>query len=155
MNTIELKNGVTLELTAVNPAILRSIIASFDGVEKIAQNPQSLLNLSGPKQIKAMEAAEKLYTYCFGWGVTTDPPEDDPILSLAPDNPPARRGMWVRNIGADDKELGEIIGRVMALTFGGQQTAVGKQEQIAKLQEQLNKRYATAEANGDVFAVPV
>lgn len=155
MNTIELKCGVTLELTAVNPAILRSIIASFDGVEKIAKNPQSLLSLSGPKQIKAMEAAEKLYTYCFGWGVITNPPEDDPILALAPDNPQARRGMWVRSIGADDKELGEIIGRVMALTFGGQQTAVGKQEQIAKLQEQLNKRYATAEANGDVFAVPV
>lgn len=162
-NTITLQCGVTLGLKAVNTAILRSIIAGFEGVDKIAQNPNSLLKLTGSRQIKAMEAAEKLYSYCFGWGVVNDPPEDDPILALAPDNPPARRGIWIRSMAADDQELGEIIGRVMTLTFGNQQpqTADNKKDaQIAKLQEQLNQmKGRTGEQNGkqesDIYAAPV
>ncbi len=156
MNTMNLTCGVTLHLQAVQETILQDLMLEFGDMALVRQ-PERILQLSGERQIRALAATGKLFTYCAGWGVTTDPPDEaNELMELLgrdtpADKPRLRRADWVRTITIQE-ERGELIGRVMTLTFKKEPpatavasqavpaavpTADGQAAQIARLEAQL------------------
>lgn len=121
MNTMNLTCGVALHLQAVQETILQDLMLEFGDMGLVRQ-PERILQLSGERQIRALAATGKLFTYCAGWGVTTDPPDEaNELMELLgrdtpADKPRLRRADWVRTITTQE-ERGELIGRVMTLTF--------------------------------------
>lgn len=151
MNSMTLTCGVTLHLQAVQETILQDLMLEF-GDMALMRQPERILQLTGERQVKALAATGKLFTYCAGWGVKTDPPEEaNELMELlgrdtAASKPRLHRADWVRTITTQE-ERGELIGRVMALTFKKAEapavagTAVAQAEdqtaRIARLEAQL------------------
>ena len=121
MNSMTLTCGVTLHLQAVQETILQDLMLEFGDMALVRQ-PERILQLTGERQVRALAATGKLFTYCAGWGVTTDPPDEaNELMELlgrdtAADKPRLRRADWIRTI-TTQPERGELIGRVMTLTF--------------------------------------
>jgi len=152
MNSMNLTCGVTLHLQAVQETILQDLMLEF-GDMALMRQPERILQLTGERQVRALAATGKLFTYCAGWGVKTDPPDEaNELMELlgrdtAADKPRLRRADWVRTITTQE-ERGELIGRVMALTFQKKDgapvaadtavpTAVDQAARIAELEAQL------------------
>lgn len=120
-NTLTLQCGVTLHLQPVKPTILQNILAEFGDI-RLVRDPALLMQLTDSKKMAALQATEKLFTYCAGWGVTNEPPDGDnellELLGVGSDKPHIRRARWIQHeLAADQQELGAIVGAVMALTF--------------------------------------
>jgi hypothetical protein len=141
--------GVTLHLQAVQETILQDLMLEFGDMALIRQ-PERILQLQGAQQVQALAATGKLFTYCAGWGVVTNPPDKaNELMELlggagsadtAADKPHLRRANWIRTI-TTQQERGELIGRVMAISFPEKKTAVAEpapgSEAIAELTKQL------------------
>ena len=127
MNTMNLTCGVALHLQAVQETILQDLMLEFGDMGLVRQ-PERILQLSGERQIRALAATGKLFTYCAGWGVTANPPDEaNELMELLgrdtpADKPRLRRADWIRTI-TTQQERGELIGRVMALTFQKEKAA--------------------------------
>lgn len=132
MNTMNLTCGVALHLQAVQETILQDLMLEFGDMGLVRQ-PERILQLSGERQIRALAATGKLFTYCAGWGVTTNPPDEaNELMELLgrdtpADKPRLRRADWIRTITTQE-ERGELIGRVMALTFSPPSAAAAAAE---------------------------
>lgn len=132
MNSMNLTCGVTLHLQAVQETILQDLMLEF-GDMALMRQPERILQLTGERQVKALAATGKLFTYCAGWGVTTDPPDEaNELMELmgrdaAVGKPRLRRADWVRTITTQE-ERGELIGRVMTLTFQKKDVPVTAEE---------------------------
>jgi hypothetical protein len=173
MNTMNLTCGVALHLQAVQETILQDLMLEFGDMGLVRQ-PERILQLSGERQIRALAATGKLFTYCAGWGVTTNPPDEaNELMELmgrdtAVSKPRLHRADWVRTITTQE-ERGELIGRVMALTFQKEPpaatavsaaviaavpTADEQAAQIARLEAQLAAlRNGTAPASAGAHKV--
>jgi hypothetical protein len=122
--------GVTLHLQAVQETILQDLMLEFGDMALIRQ-PERILQLQGAQQVRALAATGKLFTYCAGWGVVTNPPDEaNELMELlgrdtAVDKPHLHRANWVRTI-TSQQERGELIGRVMAISFPKKETAVAE-----------------------------
>ena len=117
------KSNVILKCKAVSGGVLQSLLADLSALEGVDMNdPSTLLTMGGSQQALAIQASEKLFTYCTGWGVINDPPEKmsevSQLMGIRPDQPNMMRAAWIRyDLEADQNELGDIVGLVMALTF--------------------------------------
>lgn len=123
-NQVLIKSSdVTLECKPVASGVLQTLLselATLEGVDM--SDPSTLLLVGGSEQAKAIQASEKLFTYCTGWGVVNDPPEKlsevAQLMGIRSDQPNLKRAAWIRyDLGATQEELGAIVGLVMGLTF--------------------------------------
>ncbi|MBU1743222.1 MAG: hypothetical protein KKC37_16935 [Proteobacteria bacterium] len=112
---ITTKKAGALILRPVNQQALLDIILDMGGMEAAA-TPENLL--SNPN---AMPAANRMITYCAGWGVENDPPQSalDTLAALGKpvDLPEIARANWLRYMVLDNEECSELIRVVMAETF--------------------------------------
>lgn len=149
MNSMNLTCGVTLHLQAVQETILQDLMLEFGDMALVRQ-PERILQLTGERQIRALAATGKLFTYCAGWGVKTDPPDEASELmelmgrDTPADKPRLRRADWVRTITTQE-ERGELIDRVMALTFKKAEAPVVAGTTVAQVEDQT-ARIAQLEA---------
>ena len=150
MNSMNLTCGVTLHLQAVQETILQDLMLEF-GDMALMRQPERILQLTGERQVKALAATGKLFTYCAGWGVTTDPPDEaNELMELmgrdaVVGKPRLRRADWVRTITTQE-ERGELIGRVMALTFKKKDVATVAGDTAVPSTEDPTARIAQLEA---------
>ena len=117
--TFRLKNGRVLHLKPVRTPGLRRIITQFG--DKALTDPDSITRLTGRAQMQALRATEQLFSYCAGWGVKDDPPDDAlgnlEALGCNVDHPRLARADWLRFFEIeDDDEAGDLIAAVMTLT---------------------------------------
>jgi hypothetical protein len=127
------KSGVELELQPVSQEALRNLFsdAAFspifenptvleqDGAARVlvaGKSPSELMRVSG--------AATRLFNYCIGWGVKTDPDEESlhelRALGFEIATPRVARVNWLRYIELDGQdEAGELIGAILTLSYGG------------------------------------
>jgi len=126
---IELENGLELLLQPVSQPALDELIDDLGGyAEMLRLSQMNATELA--EHFRAMHPAKlatynatqrRLMLYCFGFGVVTDPPEDDiPLLEhLGIDSaiPQIRRAHWLLYVtGITRADKSNIIGNVMALT---------------------------------------
>lgn len=120
-------SDTTLHCRPVGGSILQTIMSQMASIDGMNLNePETLTTLMGADQAKALAASERLFNYCAGWGVIEDPPpgrtEITDLMMIDMSQPNLRKAAWVRyELGASEKELGDVIGIVMGLTFAGPQ----------------------------------
>ena len=152
--TMILASGVTLHLQAVQETILQDLMLEFGDMALVRQ-PERIMKLTGERQVRALAATGKLFAYCAGWGVTNDPPtEANELMELlgheaAVDKPHLHRANWIRTI-TTQKERGELIGQVMAITFQKKDaTPVVDETAVLTAEEQMAR---IAELEGQLAA---
>lgn len=117
-DTFEMRCGVTLHLRQINRMALRPIMLKLGGGSTL-RDPKRLRNLEGQEKDRATQAANQLFNYCVGWGVTDDPPEEA-VEELAEtgfrvDTARLARINWIHYLLLEDEEEGgELIGAVLA-----------------------------------------
>ena len=123
MDTFETKAGVTLALTPVKVTMLRHLLRKFGGIQRVLDDPEGIRKLEGRARSRAAGAVDQLINYCIGFGVTTDPTEEEldelAELGFSVDKSHLARVSWLRLLLEDDEEIGELMGAVMVLTMGG------------------------------------
>lgn len=122
VNTIVLECGITLTLREVRSTILLDLINRMGGFDVIkgSKKGKPVVGAAGGVDAgKATDGFLKVVNYVTGWGIVDDPPEDKAqeyeFIGTFGENPV--RARWVQEI-ATAKEISEILGRVMAMTFG-------------------------------------
>jgi len=114
---------IVLDCRPVASGVLQTLLselATLEGVD--ITDPGTILLVGGSQQAQAIQASEKLFTYCTGWGVSNEPPqklsEVAQLMGVRPDQPNLKRAAWIRyDLGATQQELGDVVGIVMGLTF--------------------------------------
>ena len=148
--TVEM-GGVVLEIQAVNSNILRGLLMEFG--DPVALAKKGTAGLSMKKKLELSQVTGKMFAYCAGWGVKTDPPNGEAselmdLVGAGTDKPHTRRADWIRyELALDDNDLSDLMAAVMTLTFQGEQveTAVPDEtEKDAKIRE-LEERLAQME----------
>jgi len=114
---IETKKAGMLTLQPVNQQALLDIILEMGGAEAVAQKEYA------PQDAKAIGAANRMLTYCLGWGVVNAPSPDDletlAALSKPIHLPEIARANWLRYLVLESDEASTLIAEVVKLTFGG------------------------------------
>lgn len=117
-------SDVTLHCKPVQGGVLQSLLSELSTISKgdLMNSPEVLMTLKGNEQLHALESSEKLFSYCAGWGIEEDPPDEVPeileLMGVSPRKPNIYRAAWVRYaLGATQDELGKLVGVVIALTF--------------------------------------
>jgi hypothetical protein len=149
MDTFETKAGRTLTLKPVKQTMLRALLHQFGGLRNIVDDPDRIRNLKGNARLRVAETGNQLFNYCAGFGVTTDPTEEEidelAELGFRVDKPHLTRVKWLRLLLEDDEEAGELMTAVMLLTVQGVKTEEEedepdtdeKDDRIAALEAQL------------------
>jgi hypothetical protein len=134
--TVETANGTTLVCKPVRKLPLQDLLFKLglagDTMEAASpdQIQAAIQQKSSAQQMQTARAAIALFNYCMAFGVVTDPPpaavEELRALQLAPDSKPALKAMWLNYLVLEDaEEAGLLSGVIMALTFRGDEIAVG------------------------------
>lgn len=149
MDTFETKAGLVLTLKPVKITMLRHLLGKFGGVQRVLDDPDGIRKLKGRARDRAAGAVDQLFNYCAGFGVTTDPTEEEldelAELGFRVDKPHLARVSWLRLLLEDDEEAGELFGAVLLLTVNGMKAEEPedepvtdeKDEHIAALEAQL------------------
>ena len=120
---LETQNAGPLELRAVNQQALLDIILEMGGLEAITAGN------FGADTGKAVTAANRMLTYCMGWGVVNDPPADalETLAALGKPIhlPQIARANWLRYIVLTNEEGSALIAAIMQLTFDEKETDGG------------------------------
>lgn len=121
MNTLELECGVELGLQPVKSMILLDFV---DG---------------GPSKMTQAQF-NKMIKYIAGWGVVTDPPEEESAeLAFMGEGKHLQRSAWVRMI-ATDAEIAQLMAQVMALTkINTEQQQTPEQAEIDELRAKVER----------------
>lgn len=130
-DTWTVRRGTTLQLRSVNPDAIYSLYREMGFYDELERHPDTEQNpgewaaqwnngLSFAEKARAAEAVEKLFNYCAGWGVETEPPEEAQTelntIGKLTENPRQARISWLRFLLLYEDEIDELIGRVMALS---------------------------------------
>jgi hypothetical protein len=157
-NTFELQCGIVLELQKINTAVIEEInLKAFSDLlrdprkssemaklsRKGKMSDEDILSLFG-SDIGAMAAlGDKMFTYCVGWGVKNNPPEDDDeLLSLlgAPqDKIYTRRAVWVRTLLVDSAEGNRLVAHIQAISSAENDVVDEKDVEIEELKARLQE----------------
>jgi hypothetical protein len=132
--TFVLHNGTVLELQPPNADAIRTMIAGtelsvvVDAVDKAGQSEaaEAIKSLEGSLSTDQMlgvsNATDRLFNYCVGWGVRTNPPQADlrelEALGFDASTERVARVNWLRYVKLEDvDEASALMGRIMALAF--------------------------------------
>ena len=149
MDTFETKAGRVLTLKPVKITMLRHLLAKFGGIQRVLDDPEGIRKLTGKARDRAMGAVDQLFNYCAGFGVTSDPTEEEldemAELGFRVDTPHLVRVPWLRLLLDGDEEAGELFGAVLLLTVNGMKpeepedetVTDDKDDRIAVLEAQL------------------
>lgn len=103
---VSLNGDVTLHVKAVTRYALWQFVQRLGGVDFI-NDPTTLSRLPDDEQQAAKDTIDRLWTYCIGWGVADDPPEDAlaelEMMGLISPSPRLTRANWVRWLLLDDQ----------------------------------------------------
>lgn len=103
---VSLNGDMTLQVKAVTKYALWQFVKKLGGVEFI-NDPTILSRLTGDELQAARDTIDQLWTYCIGWGVVDDPPEDAmaelEMMGLVSPSPRLTRANWVRWLLLDDQ----------------------------------------------------
>lgn len=150
MTTFILKNGLELELKKVSQDRIRTLF-SDQGFGPLFRNPEKLQQagavaaigkkMSPAQMMRVSSASVKLFNYCMGWGVETNPPGNDldelRELGFGVDSPRIARVNWLRYTQLEDEaEAGLLIGAIMEYSFADDAPA-GPVDEEAQLKARL------------------
>lgn len=103
---VSLNGDTTLYVKAVTKYALWQFVKRLGGVDFI-NDPAVLSRLPDDERKAASDTIDQLWTYCIGWGVVDDPPEDAmaelEMLDLVSTSPRLTRANWVRWLLLDDQ----------------------------------------------------
>jgi len=101
-----LNGDTTLNVRAVTKYALWQFVKQLGGVDFI-NDPTTLSRLPDEARQTAMDTIDRMWTYCIGWGVIDDPPEDAlaelEAMGLISPSPRLTRANWVRWLLLDDQ----------------------------------------------------
>lgn len=103
---VSLNGDTTLQVKAVTKYALWQFVKKLGGV-KFINDPTILSRLPDDELQAARDVIDQLWTYCIGWGVVDDPPEDAmaelEMMGLVSPSPRLTRANWVRWLLLDDQ----------------------------------------------------
>lgn len=116
--------GAIQTLLTTNQAMLKLFVESGQDVDTASMNFDQLPE---QEQVTLVSDFEPLFNYCIGWGVQDDPPvealNDLKALGVNVSTPRLARIKWLRILELDQDELGKVMGRVLAISLKGVDSA--------------------------------